>query len=196
MCPIIFDLEPTDLQGPLAQFQITRFLKGDIWKLFKTINSLAAENKLADGVAEGVFNKWWPDLELDLKAILDGHIAKSDVKKIRSDRELIEEILLLSRNQIAEKEKVPLRIPTQKYVGSINEQFIDIFKFVVDDTGFLNDTELRKRLLNLHTIISKRMIDGEIREALLVELESLTARLKPPLRKATKSADMDDDIPF
>jgi hypothetical protein len=82
VCPIIFDLEPTDLQGPLAQFQATRFVKADIRKLFNTINSLAAENKLDDPVAEIVFEKWWPDLESNLKRILAGHTANPNAKKI------------------------------------------------------------------------------------------------------------------
>jgi len=105
VCPIIFDIEPTDLQGPLAQFQATRFVKADIRKLFNTINALAAENKLDDAVADTVFEKWWPDLEISIGNILEGHTANKDAKKIRSDRELIEEILLLIR--ASEKDKAP-----------------------------------------------------------------------------------------
>src|SRR5262249_10422327 len=51
VCPLIFNLEPTDLQGPLAQFQVTKFSKDDFRKLFMTINAAAGENKLADSVA-------------------------------------------------------------------------------------------------------------------------------------------------
>lgn len=75
VCPIIFDLDPTDLQGPLAQFQVTRFQKDDIRRLFYTINSLAGEQRLDDTVAAAVFEKWWPDLETALKRIVDGHVA-------------------------------------------------------------------------------------------------------------------------
>jgi hypothetical protein len=64
VCPIIFDLEPTDLQGPLSHFQATHFAKVDIRKLFNTINSLSGENKFEDALAETVFEKWWPDLDV------------------------------------------------------------------------------------------------------------------------------------
>jgi hypothetical protein len=194
VCPIIFGMEPTDLQGPLAQFQITRFVKDDIWKLFKTINSLATESKLDEAVAESVFNKWWPDLESALTVVLEGHIARPD-REIRSDRELIEEILLLTRGQ-AEKEKANTRAPTQ-YAGSLNEQFIDVLKFVVDDGGFLNDKELNKKLIGLHAAIEKRMLAGDMRNMLLAELNVLIEKtLPPPTRRKRVSNDMDDDIPF
>jgi hypothetical protein len=35
ICPIVFGIEPTDVQGPLAQFQGTRFTKSDIRQLFQ-----------------------------------------------------------------------------------------------------------------------------------------------------------------
>src|SRR5437867_769615 len=132
VCPIIFDLEPTDLQGPLAQFQATRFVKPDIRKLFNTINSLAGEHKLDDPIAETVFEKWWPDLESTLKKILDGHTANPNLKKIRSDRDLIEEILLLLR--ATEKEKTPSQprlVPPNE--GTPTAHFMTILKHVVDE---------------------------------------------------------------
>src|SRR5262245_46534621 len=61
VCPIIFGIEETDLQGPLAQFQATKFTKEDVRKLFFTINAAAGEQKLSDAVANTVFEKWWPD---------------------------------------------------------------------------------------------------------------------------------------
>src|ERR1700693_3526935 len=38
VCPTLFGIEATDLKGPLAQFQATRFEKEDMKKLFRTIN--------------------------------------------------------------------------------------------------------------------------------------------------------------
>jgi hypothetical protein len=66
-------------------------------RLFNTINSLAGENKLEDATAERVFDKWWPELEADVDNVLKGHTANKNEKKIRQDRELLEEILLLLR---------------------------------------------------------------------------------------------------
>ncbi len=35
VCPILFGVEPTDIEGPLIQFQATRFTKEDIQKVIK-----------------------------------------------------------------------------------------------------------------------------------------------------------------
>jgi hypothetical protein len=67
LCTILFDIEPTDVQGPLERFQATKFSKEDIRKLLKTINANAKEEALPDGTLDLVFDKWWPDLEHAVK---------------------------------------------------------------------------------------------------------------------------------
>jgi len=39
-CPVLFGIQPTDVKGPLASLQLTRFDRDDFFKLFKTINGL------------------------------------------------------------------------------------------------------------------------------------------------------------
>jgi hypothetical protein len=107
ICPILFGIDSTDLQGPLVPFQATSFNQKDIHKLIKTINSTCGEQKLEDGVLDQVFEMWWPKLEKDINAILAKHKEKS-TEKTRSDRELIEEILSLSR-YYADKSRVVIR---------------------------------------------------------------------------------------
>jgi TIR domain len=125
VCPIIFDLAPTDVQGPLAQFQITRFAKADIEKLFNTINSAGGESKLDDATAKNVFEKWWPDLESEFNKILEGHTVTAGAEKLRSDRELIEEMLLLLRSEKNE------RSPGDPINAEILDQFIHILKLLI-----------------------------------------------------------------
>jgi hypothetical protein len=195
VCPIVFDLEPTDLQGPLAQFQVTRFLEDDFRKLFNTINAQAGDNKLTDSVAHGVFDKWWPDLHQKLTKILHGHTANADVRKIRSDRDLLEEVLLLVRNQIVEKE--PAR-PAQKYEGSLTSQLVDIIRWVIDEDYIVERQELHDQLVGVQTFATKRVADSDVRTALLKHLDELlkvtrTAPAQTPKRRVVTD---DDDIPF
>ncbi|WP_082078527.1 toll/interleukin-1 receptor domain-containing protein [Bradyrhizobium sp. LTSP849] len=204
VCPIIFNIEPTDLQGPLAQFQVTRFVKADIRKLFNTINLLAAENKLDDAVADTVFEKWWPDLESSIRNILEGHTAKKDTKKIRSDRELIEEILLLIR--ASEKDKAPPSTPPHPYERTITATIMTALKEIVeeDDGGFITRDFLHTKLREIEAHAHK-LGESRSRTIILDELSSLVERTKPrpqptkdkkrvaPLKKP---ADDDDDIPF
>src|SRR5262249_20317623 len=72
VCPILFDLDPTDVEGPLQRFQGTRFSKAEIRQLLSSINSAASNVGLAERTLEAVFEKWWPDLEAEIASILKG----------------------------------------------------------------------------------------------------------------------------
>ena len=67
--PILYRLSPTDLNGPLAQFQITVFEKQDILKLVKSINMELGDTKLDNSILEKSFSKLWTKLEKPLKKI-------------------------------------------------------------------------------------------------------------------------------
>jgi TIR domain len=96
VCPILFGLEPTDIQGPLVQFQAARFNKEEIKKVVRMINAEGGDNALNSETFEQVFEVWWPKLseriELELKNI-NHHASKS----VRKERDILEEILSLTR---------------------------------------------------------------------------------------------------
>jgi hypothetical protein len=97
VCPILFGITATDIEGPLKQFQCTAFEKNDVKQLINTINSKMQEGRLASKTLEAVFDKWWPDLDESVSNILSREDAPSE--PIRSDRALLEEILLLTRRE-------------------------------------------------------------------------------------------------
>jgi hypothetical protein len=105
VCPILFGLEPTEVEYPLASFQLTKFSKDDIYKLMKTINA-NAERGLEATQLERIFEKWWPELEVAINGILKEAPAASGTS--RQERDLLEEtvqivrIILGQTNQIAE----------------------------------------------------------------------------------------------
>jgi hypothetical protein len=96
ICAILFDIEPTDLQGPLAAFQATRFSREDIYKLVKTINSNAGDAAIENERLDRIFEKWWPDLEESVSKITSktGSSAKPPV---RSELDLLQEVVGLCR---------------------------------------------------------------------------------------------------
>lgn len=96
VCTLLFNVETTDLTGPLTLFQNTSFTKTDFKKLVKTVNDSGGDAKLDDGVLNEVFDMWWPRLEKEVKKILADH-QDSDDGAQRSDRDILEEILELAR---------------------------------------------------------------------------------------------------
>lgn len=103
----LIDVESSDVKPPLSQFQHTSPVKDDIHHLLSTLNGLV-ENPLSDLHLAKASQKWWPELEDGLKDIL----AKA--KKTRSqssaphrtDRELLEELLSLSRRNARDISKL------------------------------------------------------------------------------------------
>lgn len=93
--PMLFGIEPSDIQGPLVQFQAAKFSKTEMKKVVKMINAELGDTCLAPDVIDSVFDMWWPKLESQIKEAEEK--AKSiDKKDLRSERDLIEEVLFIN----------------------------------------------------------------------------------------------------
>lgn len=96
VCTLLFDVDPSDVKGPLTSFQATRFMRDDFKRLFAAINSAAGESRLETPVLDNVFDMWWPKLEEEIAAILKSS-DKVVKKERRSERDILEELLELTR---------------------------------------------------------------------------------------------------
>lgn len=96
VCPLLIDLKPTDVKGPLAQFQAVRATdKKEVWGLVQTLNN-AQEKSLPEKHLESAFEMWWPKLKSQLSTLPeDGALMGPQ----RTDHDLLEEILELVRSQ-------------------------------------------------------------------------------------------------
>jgi hypothetical protein len=142
ICPILYGIENTDLQGPLVQFQTTSFNQDDIRKLIKSINSACGEQKLEEGVLDQVYEMWWPKLEKDIAEILAKHKEKSK-EKPRSEREIIEEILALTR-LTADRSRRDIGVESDRIPPGAYD---DLFEYYLQlkhaaDTGDADELEL------------------------------------------------------
>ena len=71
------------------------------WRLLGTINDAVGDGGLEESVLESVFGKWWPDLRDEVAAVLEG-AGPAEAVEMRSERELLEEILEAVRGRAAE----------------------------------------------------------------------------------------------
>lgn len=144
-CTYLVELEPTDVEGPLSQFQATRANEEDTLKLIKTINKAQGELSLPEEMIEKAFQKWWPDLEATLQSLEKPGRAKSAK---RDQRDLVEEILELTRGQsrMLEELKVTVSpISTNSRTKVIEQEPINPKK--LDGSSMLEkiEIELEKR---------------------------------------------------
>jgi hypothetical protein len=100
VCTYLFDLAPANLPFPLAMFQATEANKADTKALVCSINASLAEHGLSEPILDASFEQWWPSLESSLNSIPTAFVTN---KSIRSDRELLEEMLSLVRSQVNDR---------------------------------------------------------------------------------------------
>lgn len=143
VCPILFGISNADLAGPLKQFQTTEFNRGEMHKLMATVNGRLGESKLPQKTFDGVFDMWWPTLEQKVGEIMQE--INGPQEPIRSEREILEEILLLARST-AKNQSRPTRISTRA-IQDLLQTFIDLHDEQASETGgYAESLESLKRM--------------------------------------------------
>lgn len=101
VCPYLFEMAPSQLSGPLSQFQARQTNKEGTLKILKTINKTLKEAAIKTDELEEIFEVWWPKLEKDLK-----NVPKHKGEKIqkRNTEEILSEIVVNTREQLRREE--------------------------------------------------------------------------------------------
>jgi hypothetical protein len=69
VCPYLFGFQPSELTGPLPQFQAVPSDKEGTKALVFTLNRALGEDAVKDGVLDKTFERWWSDLSDNLASI-------------------------------------------------------------------------------------------------------------------------------
>lgn len=94
--PLAIDLKPSDVQPPLGQFQAQPLTQGGIAALIKSLNA-ADPKPLSELQLDKALRVWWPELEKALAALEPSDADESRSAHVRSDRDLLEEVLDMVR---------------------------------------------------------------------------------------------------
>ena len=114
VCPYLLAMKPSDIDGPLAQFQAAVAERADTLKLLKSINAAQAERALPVGSIESQFDMWWPRLETELQAATEQPVTKPSK---RTEMELLEEILQIVR-QLDRENNIVHKLDFEKNVDA------------------------------------------------------------------------------
>jgi len=96
VCPLLFGIEPSDIKGPLVQFQAAKFSKKEMKKVIKMMNDELESTSLASDVLDNVFEMWWPKLQEQIEKVVEKS-RNGDNSDLRTERDLLEEVLTLTR---------------------------------------------------------------------------------------------------
>lgn len=92
VCTLLVDLEPKDIEDPLAQFNHTFPTQESVLGLVKTLNGTLGSNGLDTRILEQVFNTYWPQFEERFVGILANTEAQPPSKP-RPKEDVLGEIL-------------------------------------------------------------------------------------------------------
>lgn len=92
VCTFLIDLEPKDIEDPLAQFNHTFPNRDSIFALVRTLNSSLGGGALDNRIIEQVFETYWPQFELRFAEILKT-TEQAPPSKPRPKEDLLGEIL-------------------------------------------------------------------------------------------------------
>jgi len=122
VCPFLFNIKRSEVQGPLLQFQSALCERDEIEKLLHSINaSLPEDEKLEEGRIKKVFEVWWPELKHQLEKLRKDEAGEPQPKpEIQKEvtHAILEELLELARNQTKLLRSPPDLFPPE-YVTSV-----------------------------------------------------------------------------
>jgi len=101
--PFLVGVKRSEVTGPILQFQSTVFERDDVLKLMRTMNAACGDMGIPEPRLEDAFTVWWPQLDSSLKAIaamLPSSRAAVNASPRRSEQDILEEILELSRSSV------------------------------------------------------------------------------------------------
>lgn len=82
VCPVLLGIHPTELDGPLSQFQTTVFNRADMLALIRTLNAELQDDRSDDDVLVDSFDKFWPELEQRVQRIAQIGLGAQSVSQV------------------------------------------------------------------------------------------------------------------
>lgn len=123
VCTLLIDLEPKDIEDPLAQFNHTFPNKDSMLGLVRTLNNSLSNNSLDSRILEQVFSTYWPQFEERFKQALAGTESTSPTKP-RPKEDMLGEILENTRLLSSRIRK--LEYETERSLSRLREESVDI----------------------------------------------------------------------
>jgi hypothetical protein len=200
VCTFLLDNEPSDITGPLSDFQHTIFDKEDIRKLIATINEQlknSNERSVDESRLNTAFETYWPVFEKKItaiKSLKEGSESISRMKRKQDDilNEVLERVrrletssdssgnllskrIMESKNEI-ENQELKKRITIQDYF-KMNERL----KSEISKLEEMRQTEVSRNLLDDQIRLVERLKDnvGYIEGYLLKEQSGFSRRRLP-----------------
>lgn len=104
VAPILLGVKPSELQGPLSQFQVVTPNRDEFRNLVDSINKCGETPLVEEAILTRLFDKFWPELDEKLKSIEVEKAKSGAPATISADSSpdagrILEQIITLNRDQ-------------------------------------------------------------------------------------------------
>ena len=147
VCPLLFDVSKANVKGPLSIFQLTEFIKEDFKKLIQSINNQLGELKVLDDVFEMTFEAFYPKFSEQVNTIISNNTsAETGNVIVRTDRDLLEEVLELMRRQSQQQnfESIKSKVYKSFKINSTDQKLTNYYNSLSEDSKKSFITTLEK----------------------------------------------------
>lgn len=138
VCTFLIDLQSSDIEDPLAQFNHTFPERTSMWGLICSLNSCLELHRLDERILRQVFDTYWPQFEQRFAAAIEETPQAANVEP-RSEQSILAEILSNTRslsNRVRDLEKRTPKIAEamghgmQHGINGMNESASYIFEMI------------------------------------------------------------------
>jgi len=188
VCPILFNVEPSQIIGPLTQFQATtKFSKEEIYKTLIMLNEELGENKLKSSDLQDQFEMWWPKLKESVENALRNVKLTSTTEK-RSSDDILEEILQLTRSININSERKDRRVFSPRAFEDLVDIYEDLMAVSLDLNNETLLLKLKRLYIPFHHLIKRSTLPSNSRDELLSKLENHLSNITSALSDIRSSS--------
>ncbi len=179
VCPILFGLESSDIEGPLVQFQAAPFSQAEIRKVLNAINQTLGEQKLEARILDDAFETYWPKLKRLVDEIAKKYEQTSGHESLRDERAILEEILQLSR-LAAQERRVGVSMENNELRSKVYElanRLVYAWE-VFDQAGhqLINKENLAQLAKPLSRLVNQFPVDSRDTAKMVASVESIASQ--------------------
>lgn len=135
VCPLLFEMNPSEIVGPLSQFQANQFDKDGLFRIINSINEALGVQGLKKDKLDETYSVWWPQLEEKMKGC-----PPYDGKKVpqRTQEDLLNEIVNNTREQLRREE---VRLTRGAEMETKLKDLLGVFSTIVGQMQNVNGIE-------------------------------------------------------
>ncbi|ORA23534.1 hypothetical protein BST18_22700 [Mycobacteroides abscessus subsp. bolletii] len=140
--PLLIDLTPTDVKGPISSFQATHASqKESVFKMLKEINA-RCERRLDEGILQQTFGREWNDFKTKLDAVIELEKTSNEERPPgRGTPEIVAEIL--ERVRAIEREGLDQRLQFSTFASELRLMRTPV-RYLMSDAEH-HESEVRRR---------------------------------------------------